>query len=331
MTHSIVSTALTVLLGLSFSADLASAQQPEWKVPSRSARKRNPLPDQAAIVAKGKVLYTAHCVSCHGTTGVGDGTAASGLEVPVGDLTSKKTQGQSDGALFWKITTGRAPMTAFGDSLSVEERWQVVRYLRALDEEELALVPPQLRAPDSLRAQLGGLFGAYDKLRASLAKGEQKGFVAALPGLASAVGDLKEVDAKKLPKDLVEPWMQSVAALDKAVSGMDSAKKLADMRTSFVGVSRAAQETWERFGHSLKAPLIVFECQEATKTGAARWVQTSSKPDNPYCGSKEVASVKALKRIAAVRPKKQETEDGKTKVIRSKDQFPENHSSGGSQ
>ncbi len=36
---------------------------------------------------RGKALYTQHCVSCHGTTGAGDGPAATALKVRPADLT----------------------------------------------------------------------------------------------------------------------------------------------------------------------------------------------------------------------------------------------------
>ena len=38
----------------------------------------------------------------------------------------------SDGALFWKITQGRPPMTSFRTLLTDDQRWQVVNYIRTL-------------------------------------------------------------------------------------------------------------------------------------------------------------------------------------------------------
>ena len=39
---------------------------------------------------------------------------------------------QSDGALFWKLTEGKAPMPAYDKTLSETDRWQVINYLRTL-------------------------------------------------------------------------------------------------------------------------------------------------------------------------------------------------------
>ena len=38
-------------------------------------------------VKRGQALYAAHCVSCHGQTGEGDGPAATSLKVPPSNLT----------------------------------------------------------------------------------------------------------------------------------------------------------------------------------------------------------------------------------------------------
>lgn len=43
--------------------------------------------------ASGKEMYTAYCASCHGTSGKGDGPAASALKTPPTDLTTLKSKG----------------------------------------------------------------------------------------------------------------------------------------------------------------------------------------------------------------------------------------------
>ena len=56
---------------------------------------------------------------------------ARDLKSQVPALTNPEIWRQSDGALFWKISTGRADMPGFEDMLSEEQRWHVVNYLRA--------------------------------------------------------------------------------------------------------------------------------------------------------------------------------------------------------
>jgi mono/diheme cytochrome c family protein len=104
--------------------------QPEWVAPARAARKTNPVPADDSSIAAGQELFTKNCFSCHGAGGKGNGPAAAALERPPGDLTSAKVQAQSDGALFWKITTGRKPMPSAPKELTEVQRWQIINYVR---------------------------------------------------------------------------------------------------------------------------------------------------------------------------------------------------------
>jgi mono/diheme cytochrome c family protein len=44
-------------------------------------------------------------------------------------------QKATDGELFWKMTTGRAPMPSWQDKLTETQRWELVNYLRKLTQE----------------------------------------------------------------------------------------------------------------------------------------------------------------------------------------------------
>jgi mono/diheme cytochrome c family protein len=41
---------------------------------------------------------------------------------------------ESDGSLFWKITTGKKPMPAYGKRLSETDRWNLINYVRTLSK-----------------------------------------------------------------------------------------------------------------------------------------------------------------------------------------------------
>jgi mono/diheme cytochrome c family protein len=102
----------------------------EWVAPARAAKKKNPIEVNEVSLTKGKAVYVKECASCHGDKGKGDGPAVKDLERKPGDMTSAKTQEQSDGALFWKITEGNKPMASYDKTLSEEDRWHVINYLR---------------------------------------------------------------------------------------------------------------------------------------------------------------------------------------------------------
>ena len=109
---------------------IAIAAVGEWRAPARAAAKKNPVPADGASIARGKAVYASQCASCHGNSGRGEGPAAKSLEKSPGDLT--KLRGQSDGELFWKITEGKKPMASYAATLSEQQRWDVVNYLRIL-------------------------------------------------------------------------------------------------------------------------------------------------------------------------------------------------------
>ena len=127
----------TLLIGITLISFVTMSafifQQKEWKAPPSEAVKKSPVNNSdAAAITEGKILYTKECKSCHGKGGKGDGPAAAQIDIPVGDFTSAATQGQSDGALFWKIHEGRKSMPTFKKKMDETETWQVVAYIRSL-------------------------------------------------------------------------------------------------------------------------------------------------------------------------------------------------------
>lgn len=126
--------AVLSLVGLGFvvlSLPLArAADEEEWKAPARAAKKKNPFPADEKSLAAGKAAYAKECLSCHGETGKGDGTASKDLNPKPRNLSDPKIAEQTDGALFWKITEGRKPMPSSENTLTEDQRWHVVNYIR---------------------------------------------------------------------------------------------------------------------------------------------------------------------------------------------------------
>ena len=118
-----------VLIALGSSAPVLA--QGAWEAPAAEKAKKNPAPADAATVAQGKKVAEVNCVSCHGAKGKGDGAAAVALNPKPADWTSKKVQSESDGEIFWKLSTGRGAMPSW-KFLPENDRWALVRYIRTL-------------------------------------------------------------------------------------------------------------------------------------------------------------------------------------------------------
>jgi putative copper resistance protein D len=94
---------------------------------------RPAVADTPASVRRGRELFLANCAVCHGVDGRGNGPAASRLLQLPADLTSPHTADHTPGDIFWWVTHGLGlAMPPFGDRLSVEERWDVVNFVRTL-------------------------------------------------------------------------------------------------------------------------------------------------------------------------------------------------------
>jgi len=103
----------------------------KWVVPAKYMTMKNPVTNNKENIANGKDLYAKHCKSCHGATGLGDGSKAASLDASCGDFTMAKFQGQPDGAIFFKITEGRNKMPSFKKNITDDnDRWMIVHYLR---------------------------------------------------------------------------------------------------------------------------------------------------------------------------------------------------------
>lgn len=125
--------AAAVALSIAWFPRAAVAQiNAEWTAPARQARHLNPIAPAPQTTARGLEVYRKECMSCHGPAGHGNGPKAADLQTKPADLASEKVQSQTDGALFWKITEGRGDMPNTRNTLTDEERWMVVDYLRTL-------------------------------------------------------------------------------------------------------------------------------------------------------------------------------------------------------
>ena len=129
--YSITGIVFLFALFISFT-NLPAVQQKKWVAPTSADKIINPLKGDDKAAISGKKLYKMLCSVCHGPKGKGDGMAGAGLTPKPTDLTSDAFHSQSDGAIYWKITEGRAPMASYKTSIPEKKRWETINYLRTL-------------------------------------------------------------------------------------------------------------------------------------------------------------------------------------------------------
>ena len=110
----------------------ADSMSEKWLSPAASASKKNPIAPTQASIAAGQKIYSKTCVMCHGKSGDADGPAVIELNIHPAKLSNPRLDTEPDGSLFWKITTGKKPMPAYGKRFSETDRWNLVNYIRTI-------------------------------------------------------------------------------------------------------------------------------------------------------------------------------------------------------
>ena len=97
------------------------------------------------MLARGQERFNIYCAPCHGESGYGDGMVhraamklqatnvnAVSLWVAPANLTEEKFRTQSVGRIYNTIANGFNNMPAYDKQISVQDRWAIVAYVRAL-------------------------------------------------------------------------------------------------------------------------------------------------------------------------------------------------------
>jgi mono/diheme cytochrome c family protein len=94
----------------------------------------NPVKSSPASLTLGKERFLTMCTPCHGPEAKGGVTGPVATKfIPPPDLTNPELQKQrTDGYWHSYIMVGGAVMPAYGETMSSQEAWHVVNYLRSL-------------------------------------------------------------------------------------------------------------------------------------------------------------------------------------------------------
>lgn len=89
-----------------------------------------------ADLKRGRKVFEIYCQPCHGAGGRGDGPVAQRGYPPPPSLLLDHAKQMKDGQVFYIITYGFKNMPAYGAQIDRLDRWQVVEYVRKLQETQ---------------------------------------------------------------------------------------------------------------------------------------------------------------------------------------------------
>jgi mono/diheme cytochrome c family protein len=110
-----------------------------------------PVPVTEQLITRGQQRFNIYCVPCHGPTGDGNGIVKKYGYGTIRSIHEKPVVLQPDGEIFNTITFGKSTMMAYGSQISVEDRWAIVAYVRALHRSRLAALD---EVPEPVKAGL---------------------------------------------------------------------------------------------------------------------------------------------------------------------------------
>jgi mono/diheme cytochrome c family protein len=110
----------------------------------------NPLPITRQLLERGQQRYQINCMPCHGPDGDGKGITSKYGMVGMANLHDQKFINMCDGEIFNTITYGKTLMGSYGANVTVEDRWAIIAYVRALQRSQLATAED---VPETYRSQ----------------------------------------------------------------------------------------------------------------------------------------------------------------------------------
>jgi len=102
---------------------------------ANSKELKNPLPFTPLAVEQGNTAYGYFCIQCHGPQADGRGTVGQSFSPLSANLADPQVQAQSDGEIFVKILLGFKRHPPLATTVSEEDTWAVVNYLRSLKKK----------------------------------------------------------------------------------------------------------------------------------------------------------------------------------------------------
>jgi mono/diheme cytochrome c family protein len=108
--------------------------EPSMSTEQMTVRLKNSLSATPENLARGKALFLTNCAPCHGESGLGNGPVAHLLKDQPKNLVTGQSKDLPDGYLYGVIRNGILLMPSYADAMSSSERWQVVLFVRSLQQ-----------------------------------------------------------------------------------------------------------------------------------------------------------------------------------------------------
>ena len=94
----------------------------------------NPVQADTRSLSNGQKKFIEFCAPCHGKSGLGDGSYASGLKKKPADL-QKAARLKSDHHLYLQIEQGIQDMPRWKSTLNERDRWDIVNYINLIGKD----------------------------------------------------------------------------------------------------------------------------------------------------------------------------------------------------
>lgn len=107
-----------------------------------------PMAVTPQFMQRGQQRFNINCAVCHGPNAAGNGIAKQYGLTTVISLQDERIRNMADGEIFNTITHGKNTMMSYGPNVTVQDRWAIISYLRALQRSQnatIADVPPEAR------------------------------------------------------------------------------------------------------------------------------------------------------------------------------------------
>jgi cbb3-type cytochrome c oxidase subunit III len=237
---------------------------------------------------RGKAVYDAHCVECHGSSGKGDGASAAYLTPRPRDFTTGKYKirstetgtAPSDDDLIGSVRRGLygTAMPGWDRILSDVEIGDVVQYVKSLSPQLAAQPPKPVAIGDGVAsspASIGRGQVVYDKLQCAKCHGRDGRGTGAV---ATAFEDDWRMPLRAA--DLTEPWSFHGGATSRDIYLRFRTGMTGTPMPSFADAASDA-EMWDLANYIVslaRKPIWSMTAEEIEQFGARRLAQAKADP-----------------------------------------------------